>query len=64
MHLFLALDAEKVARPNADDLEEQTPVVFEQHELVAAMREGRFHVLAWSATIALALDYLRSHDSN
>jgi ADP-ribose pyrophosphatase len=62
MHLFLSLNTEKCSEPNADDLEEQVPILLEHHELVTALHEGRFHVLAWSAAIALALEHLRSHD--
>ena len=58
MHLFLALDAKRVAEPHADDLEEQEPIMLDRRELQAALHDGRFHVLAWAATIALALNYL------
>ena len=60
LHLFLALDVEKVAEPTGGDLEEHLLMRLGREELAAAMRGGRFNVLAWSAAVALGLDYLRT----
>lgn len=60
MHLFLALDAERVAEPDSDDLEDQELVVLTRGEMDAALRAGAFKVLAWSAVVALALNYLQA----
>lgn len=53
--LFLARRAVKVTEPYADDLEEQHLLLFDRRELEAALREGQFKVLAWAASVALAL---------
>jgi ADP-ribose pyrophosphatase len=53
--LYLAHGARQVADRNADDLEEQHLLHLSRAELAAALREGRFKVLAWAANIALAL---------
>lgn len=58
MHLFLALDARKVAEPIHDDLEDQQPVSLSRGEIEAALLAGEFKVLAWSAVVALGLQYL------
>jgi len=55
---FLALRAMPVAAPHADDLEEQTLVLLERAELEAALAQGEFRVLSWTATVALALRWL------
>jgi ADP-ribose pyrophosphatase len=60
MHLFLALDAKKETEPNSDDLEDQELIFLSRTELVTALRAGEFKVLAWSAVVALSLNYLSS----
>ena len=54
-HLYLAGDAAKVREPDSDDIEEQEWLWFSRDELKAALLGGEFRVLAWSATVALAL---------
>jgi ADP-ribose pyrophosphatase len=60
MHLFLALDAQKEIEPNSDDLEDQELIVLSRTELEIALRAGEFKVLAWSAVVALSLNYFSS----
>lgn len=60
MHLFLALNARRVAEPIADDLEDQELLFLSQAELESALSAGEFKVLSWSACVALALLYLKS----
>jgi ADP-ribose pyrophosphatase len=54
-HPFLALDAYRVAEPNADDLEEQELVYLSRTEIEAALAAGEFKVLPWATAVALAL---------
>lgn len=54
--LFLAQDAQQVAEPDSDDLEEQEPLLLSRKELEAALKAGEFKVLSWAACVALALD--------
>ena len=68
MHLFLALDAKQVAEPDSDDLEDQETLLLTHSELEQALQAGEFKILAWSAVVALSLNYLnalenRSSDS-
>jgi 8-oxo-dGTP pyrophosphatase MutT (NUDIX family) len=59
MHLFLALDVKKaVEQPASDDLEDQQLVVLSRNEIEQALRAGEFKVLAWSAVVAMSLNYL------
>jgi len=58
MHLFLALNAEKVAEPNSDDLEDQELLLLNQAEIENALNAGEFKILAWSAVVAMSLNYL------
>jgi len=58
MHLFLALHAKRVAVPHSDDLEEQELMLLNRDELENALQAGEFKVLAWSAVVAMALNYL------
>jgi 8-oxo-dGTP pyrophosphatase MutT (NUDIX family) len=58
MHLFLALNARKVAEPNSDDLEDQEVVLLNRKRIEQALRTGEFKVVAWSAAVALSLNYL------
>ncbi|MCE7983839.1 MAG: NUDIX hydrolase [Caldilinea sp. CFX5] len=54
-HLFLARNAIAVQPITADDLEEQLLVQLTHDEVVTALRQGEFKVLAWGAAVALAL---------
>lgn len=62
MHLFLALDAEKTAEPDSDDLEDQELITLSRAELESAVLQGEFKVLAWAAVVSLALNYLGRED--
>ena len=59
-YLFLARDAQRVAAPNADDLEEQQLLHLSRAELETALIAGEFKVLPNVAIVALALHYLNS----
>lgn len=59
MHLFLALDAEKVAEPNSDDLEDQELLILSRDELEEALKAGEFKILAWATVISLGLAFKR-----
>ena len=54
-YAFLAKGALRVADPDADDLEEQKPLLLSREEMEAALFAGEFKVLPWSNTVALAL---------
>jgi ADP-ribose pyrophosphatase len=54
-HFFLARDAQKVAEPDSDDLEEQVMLLLSRAEVEAAVARGAFKVLSWQALMALAL---------
>lgn len=56
MHLFLALNARRVAEPDSDDLEDQELLLLSRAEIEHALREGAFKVVAWSAVVAMALN--------
>jgi 8-oxo-dGTP pyrophosphatase MutT (NUDIX family) len=58
MHLFLALNAQQVAAPNNDDLEDQELLFLTRSEIESALRAGEFKILAWSAVVAMSLNYL------
>lgn len=64
MHLFLALNAEWVKRPNSDDLEDQHLILLSQSEIESALGAGEFKVLAWAAVVSMALNYLHWRDKN
>ena len=68
-HLFLARNAEQVAEPDSDDLEDQRVLFLTLSELETALEAGEFKVLSWAAVMALALNHLhlkadRSPDTN
>jgi len=54
-NLFLALDAVKKNEPISDDLEEQEFLLLSRDEIINALRDGEFKVLAWAAIVAMAL---------
>jgi ADP-ribose pyrophosphatase len=58
MYLFLALNAKQVAKPNSDDLEDQVLLFLSRNEIKNALKKGEFKILAWSAVVALSLNYL------
>jgi 8-oxo-dGTP pyrophosphatase MutT (NUDIX family) len=60
MHLFLALNASRVAEPDSDDLEDQELLQLSKVEIEAALQAGEFKVLAWSAAVAMSLNYINS----
>ena len=55
MHLFLALDAGRIAEPDSDDLEDQELLLLDRETLVSALNAGEFKILSWTAVVALAL---------
>lgn len=55
-HLFLARNAEYVAEPVEDDLEEQRLVLLTPEEVRQAIHNGEVKVLPWAAALSLALD--------
>jgi ADP-ribose pyrophosphatase len=60
VYLFLALHARRVAEPNSDDLEDQEMLFLSRDEIEKALEAGEFKVLAWSAVVAMSLNYLNS----
>lgn len=62
MHLFLALNAKQVAKPNSDDLEDQELLFLSRNAIENALKEGEFKVLAWSAVVAMSLNYLNASE--
>jgi ADP-ribose pyrophosphatase len=58
MHLFLALNAKRVAEPDIDDLEDQEILLLSRDEIENALQAGEFKVLAWSAVVAMSLYHL------
>jgi len=57
-HLYLARSATYATPRNADDLEEQELIFLTRAEIESALANGEFKVLAWAASIALALRHL------
>ena len=64
MHLFLALNAKQVATPDSDDLEDQELLLLSRRELENALNAGEFKILAWSAVVAMSLNYLNNFEDN
>jgi ADP-ribose pyrophosphatase len=54
-NLFLATGAHYVGGVTSDDLEAQELLLLDRAALEAALRDGEFKVIAWTAAIALAL---------
>ena len=63
MHLFLALNAKQVAEPNSDDLEDQELLFLSRDEIEKALYAGEFKILAWSAVVAMSLNYLNASEN-
>ena len=57
-HFFLARNAEHVAQPDSDDIEDQQLLHLTRSELEAALEAGEFKVMSWAAAVALALFHL------
>ena len=55
---WLARQAHKVMERNADDLEEQTLLYLQRSDVEMALAKGEFKVMAWAASMAMALLYL------
>jgi len=64
MHLFLALNARKVTEPESDDLEDQELLLLRRDEIENALKKNEFKILAWSAVVAMSLNYLNSSENN
>lgn len=64
MHLFLALNSKQVTEPNSDDLEDQELLLLGRKEMENALNSGEFKILAWSAVVALSLNYLSNLEKN
>jgi 8-oxo-dGTP pyrophosphatase MutT (NUDIX family) len=64
MHLFLALNAKKVAEPNSDDLEDQELLMLSKNEIENALNAGEFKILAWSAVVAMSINYLNAQKNH
>jgi ADP-ribose pyrophosphatase len=62
VHLFLALHAKQVAEPNSDDLEDQEILFLSRVEIENALKADEFKILAWSAVVAMSLNYLYSSE--
>ncbi len=58
-HLYLALNARKVAEPHSDDLEDQELLSLSRLEIEKALQAGEFKVVAWVAAVALGLNYIK-----
>lgn len=63
MYLFLALNARQVAKPNSDDLEDQELLFLSRNEMENALKTGEFKILAWSAVVAMSLNYLNATEN-
>jgi ADP-ribose pyrophosphatase len=56
-HIFVALGARQVAAINRDDLEEMHLTLMTRDNTRQALQAGRFKLVSWAQTIALALLY-------
>ena len=63
MHLFLALHANQIAQPDSDDLEDQEQLLLSRSDLENALKAGEFKILAWSAVVAMSLNYLSASEN-
>ena len=57
-HLYLARQARYVTPRNADDLEEQELILLTRAQIEMALAQAEFKVLAWAASVAMALRQL------
>lgn len=60
-HLYLALEANKIAEADSHDLEVGQVILLTRTELENKLYRGEFLALPWAATIGLALHYLDKH---
>ena len=63
MHLFLALNAKRIAEPISDDLEDQDLLFLSRTEIENALKAGEFKILAWSAVVAMSLNHLNGSEN-
>jgi ADP-ribose pyrophosphatase len=61
-YLFLARGARRVAKIQADDLEEQELLHLSRPDIEAALAAGDFKVLAWATVVALALRHIQGEE--
>lgn len=59
-YFYLALDARPASVREADDLEEQEMLLLPRSEVEKALMAGKFKVMPWAASIAMALLYTQS----
>ena len=59
VHLFLALDARRVAEPDSDDLEDQEMLEVTREELEQGLNTGEFKQIAWAALVSMALNHIK-----
>ena len=59
---YLALSAQRVADPVADDLEEQQLLLLSRDEVEEALRVCDFKLLPWAAIMAIALQWTMGSD--
>ena len=64
MNLFLALNARQLTTPKNDDLEDQELLFLTRSEIENALKAGEFKILAWSAVVAMSLNYLNDSDNS
>lgn len=58
-HLYLATNAVRVTEPDADDLEEQQMLLLSPDDVMTALNNNEFKVLAWATIMSMALLKLR-----
>lgn len=59
-YLWLARNAHKVMEPIAEDLEEQSLLQLTRSEVEMALAGGEVKVIAWAASLAIALLFLKN----
>ena len=60
-HFYLAIDAEKVAEPNSDDLEQQELILLDFDKTKKLVSAGEFKVLTWTTCMLLAINYINNN---
>jgi len=53
----------KVTEPNSDDLEDQELLFLSRNEIENALSIGEFKILAWSAVVAMSLNYITASEN-
>ncbi len=51
------------AEPDSDDLEDQDLLLLTRNEIKNALQAGEFKILAWSAVVAMSLNYLDASEN-